>query len=245
MLPIGCTPTETTAPSDVDLLLAWRAGDGEAGEALFERHYDRVARFFLNKASTLSEQKDLIQNTFLACVESVAHLREKSSFRAYLLGIAKNVWLLNHRRHNGPRNHAALSSTHLEDQRQSPSDLLVEREEERMLLAALRRLDPKTQLLLELRYWEQLKHHEMAYVLEVPISKVKNWLRSGKQELEQLLAELASSPQKLQSTLTNLDVWAEQLRQKMPHRKRKPLVVRRKKAAPKKKPSAAREKQGQ
>ena len=52
------------APARV--LTAWRAGDREAGEALFERHYASVERFFLNKVR--QGVNDLIQSTFLACV---------------------------------------------------------------------------------------------------------------------------------------------------------------------------------
>ena len=37
------------------------------GEQLFVRHFDRIERFFLNKVGDASA--DLIQRTFLACVE--------------------------------------------------------------------------------------------------------------------------------------------------------------------------------
>ena len=50
--------------SDAELVDAWRAGDRGAGEALFERHYDAVARFFHNKVGDAAS--DLIQRAFLA-----------------------------------------------------------------------------------------------------------------------------------------------------------------------------------
>ena len=52
--------------SDAQLVARWRQGDKSAGEALFERYYDGVARFFYNKVGERSA--DLIQKTFLACV---------------------------------------------------------------------------------------------------------------------------------------------------------------------------------
>jgi RNA polymerase sigma factor (sigma-70 family) len=210
---LGKRPKMTT--EDMEQLRAWRASDRAAGEALFERHYAVVARFFHNKVLRPAEREDLIQDTFLACVESAERFRGCSSFRTYLLGIAANVWRNHYRELQGPRNHAALGSTSMEDVGQSPSELLADHEEERMLLMALRRLDMELQLLLELRYWERLKLHELAEVLGVSTARVKNQLRRGKLLLEQHLTELASSPQKLQSTLTELDGWAEALRRKL------------------------------
>jgi DNA-directed RNA polymerase specialized sigma24 family protein len=59
---------------DASLLLAWKGGAQEAGEALFERYYHVLARFFANKA--LEARDDLIQATLLACLEKVEQLRE-------------------------------------------------------------------------------------------------------------------------------------------------------------------------
>jgi len=50
-------------PSDGELLERWRTGDALSGEALFERYYDMVERFFLNKVS--GGGKDLVQETYL------------------------------------------------------------------------------------------------------------------------------------------------------------------------------------
>lgn len=58
--------------SDEELLAAWRAGERRAGELLFERYYEPVARFFFNKTDAAAE---LIQQTFLACVEGAAKFR--------------------------------------------------------------------------------------------------------------------------------------------------------------------------
>ena len=75
--------------SDIDLLDAWRAGDPRAGNELFNRHFDSVCRFFANKAG--NEVDDLIQRTFLACVEGRDRFRGDASFRGYLFGVARNV----------------------------------------------------------------------------------------------------------------------------------------------------------
>ena len=75
--------------SDAGLVEAWRAGDRAAGKRLFERHYAAVARFFRNKVGEAGP--DLIQRTFLACVEGRERFRQEASFRSYLFSIAYKV----------------------------------------------------------------------------------------------------------------------------------------------------------
>jgi hypothetical protein len=55
-------------PSDLALLEAWRGGDDVAGNRLVRRHFSTISRFFRNKVP--DQRADLMQRTFLACVES-------------------------------------------------------------------------------------------------------------------------------------------------------------------------------
>ena len=50
-------------PSDVELLEAWRGGDPAAAEALLERHFATLCRFFRNKVDAGVE--DLIQQRMI------------------------------------------------------------------------------------------------------------------------------------------------------------------------------------
>ena len=74
---------------DAALLEAWRGGDDRAGERLFDRHADAVVRFFENKVRDGPE--DLTQTTFLRMLESKRRVREGVAFRAFVIGIARNV----------------------------------------------------------------------------------------------------------------------------------------------------------
>ena len=74
--------------SDAQLLAAWAGGDKAAGEALFERHFEAVARFFRNKLPADAAHEDLIQQTFLGCVEARERFRGEASFRSFLFAIA-------------------------------------------------------------------------------------------------------------------------------------------------------------
>lgn len=200
------------AKSDIELLDSWRDGDARAGNELFNRHFDSVCRFFANKAP--SEVDDLIQRTFLACVEGRDRFRGEASFRGYLFGVARNVLRRYYRdkRYHDERFDPLVVSVH--DLGPGPSLLVADKREQELLLHALRRLPMDHQITLELYYWENMSGSELAEVLEVPEGTVRGRIRRAKTLLEEALAELAESPQQLETTMANLEGWARGLRDK-------------------------------
>jgi len=201
-----------TAKSDIELLDDWRDGDTRAGNELFNRHFDSVCRFFANKAP--NEVDDLIQRTFLACVEGRDRYRGDASFRGYLFGVARNILRRYYRdkRYHDARFDPLVASVH--DFGPGPSLLVADKREQELLLAALRRLPMDHQITLELYYWENMSGSELAQVLDIPEGTVRGRIRRAKQLLETQLSELAESPQQLESTVANLEGWARSLRDK-------------------------------
>ncbi|MCY1057475.1 sigma-70 family RNA polymerase sigma factor [Nannocystis sp. SCPEA4] len=197
----------SSRPSDEALLAAWRAGDRRAGERLFERYYEPVARFFFNKTDAEAE---LIQQTFLACVEGAAKFRGEGSFRSYVFAIAYRQLCRHYRDRKGDR--LDLTEVSVAAMEPSPSQAMVEGEELRLLLAGLRRIPVDCQVALELLYWEQLTTAEMAAVLEIPEGTVKSRLRRGRALLREAIEALAKSPDLAASTLLGIDTWASALR---------------------------------
>jgi RNA polymerase sigma-70 factor (ECF subfamily) len=197
-------------PSDAELLGSWRSGDKRAGEALLERYYDVVERFFLNKV--VEGIGDLVQETFKACVEGRDRLNEQDKFRAFLFGIANNVLLKHLRaRYRMPEN-IDLDELPMHALSPGPGTLAVRHREQRLLLEGLRRIPFKHQVVLELHYWEGLKTMEIAQVLDMPTGTVRRRLQEARACLEQVMAQLAGSPELLDSTLVRLEDWAHQCR---------------------------------
>ncbi len=196
--------------SDTELLDRWKAGDPGAGEELFERHFEALYRFFRNKVG--DEAEELLQRALMACVEQRDKFRGDASFRSFMFGVAR-IELLNYFKRKGrlQRREAPLE-TSAHDLDPSPSLIVADKEEQRILLEALRRIPLDLQIAIELYYWEQLSTPEIAQVLEIPTGTVKSRLRRAKEHLEGELAELARSPQLLQSTIADLDGWAARLR---------------------------------
>ena len=193
--------------TDEKLLDAWRSGDLAAAEQLFDRHFAALYRFFFNKVGDAVD--DLVQATLLACVESRDRFRGAASFRTFLFAVARKQLYAYYRRRTGQ---APDTLSSVPDAAQSPAELLVEHEEEKLLLRALRRLPFDFQIAFELFYWEGLGHAELSAVLEIPLGTVKSRLRAGRQQLERELAAVADDRELVASTADNLDAWAKGIR---------------------------------
>jgi len=201
-----------TPRSDFELLDAWCAGDRRSGEDLFERHFDRIFRFFRGKVQE-PDLEDLVQRTFLASLEARAGFRREASFGAWLLGIARRqLWhYWRDRRDEEPD----FSVSSVSDLGPTPSGVVAAREEQRLLSSALINLPLDLQIALELHYWEGMSGPELAVVLDIPEGTVRSRLRRARERLEEEMGRLAASPMLLTRTVDDLDRWALSLRELM------------------------------
>lgn len=198
-------------PTDLELLASWRDGDAKAGNALFDRYFDALFRFFRNKVQEGAE--DLVQQTFLALVQSRDRFRGDSSFRTYLFTAARSK-LYNYLERRGRDGVVDYGVTSCADLGISPSGVVGRDEEHKLLLLALRQLPIEMQIALELYYFERIRGPELAAVLDIPEGTVRSRLRRGIELLRQRLYELQNSADLVESTLSNLDDWAAGLKER-------------------------------
>jgi RNA polymerase sigma factor (sigma-70 family) len=196
--------------SDAELVEAWAAGDSVSGSRLFDRHYASIYRFFANKLSGPSEIEDLVQQSFMACIEPKTRYRGEASFRTFLFAVARNV-LLRHLRDSRKRD-VDEASTSLADCGLGVSTVLHLRREQQLLLTALRHICIDSQVVLEMNYWEQMSAREIGEVLAESEAAIRGRLRKAKLELRGAIEALARTRAELDSTLDGLEQWAEGMR---------------------------------
>ncbi len=195
--------------TDFELLAAWRAGDSTRGNQLFGRHVRTVLGFFRNKADDVAE--DLTQRTFLALVEARDDFRGDSSFRTYLFAVARGQ-LLMHFRGRAVDNHRVDPLTwSAVDAGVAPRRGAIAREEQALVLEAMRRIPLDYQLALELFYWQELAVAEIAVVCGCPAGTIKARLSRGRELLRARIEELVDSDELLRSTLDDVDGWIRSL----------------------------------
>jgi RNA polymerase sigma factor (sigma-70 family) len=192
----------TEEPTDLWLLERWRAGDNAAGSALVKRHFGALERFFASKVQAPHE--DLIQQTFVACVEAKDTFAGESSFRAYLLSLAR-LQLYVHFRKDSRERKIEFTTTSVRDLSPSPTGVLVRREEQRLLMFALQRIPVDQQIALELTYWEGLSAPDIACVLGIPENTVYSRVRRAKTGLKNALCQLSELAHQRERALGLLD----------------------------------------
>lgn len=160
---------------------AWQAGDRAAGERLLRPHYRTVLRFFELNAGWVAD--DLTQRTFELCVRQAARVRDGGSLRAYLLGIARRQLAMHLR--SMPR---TLS---FEEEQAGPqtrlSTLVARHRGQLLLLRVLAAMPKRAQVLLILRYWEQMSSVEIGRAHGVPPGTVRRQLADARAMLRKRL----------------------------------------------------------
>ncbi len=197
---------------DVRLLERWRAGDKTAGRQLYDRHVDAVVGFLRNKVPDRIE--DFVSETFTRALElaQADKIRDPKAFRSFILGIA-NYTVISHNRRLwrelefDPERHTTA------DVSPGPFSVAAQKEEQRILLKALRRIPFESQVLLELVYFQDLDHHTVADIVEVDYGKVRGKLYTARKKLEEAIMSFEASPELLTSTVGNIEGWAAGVRE--------------------------------
>jgi RNA polymerase sigma-70 factor (ECF subfamily) len=196
---------------DFELLAAWRAGDAQAGNRLLRRHFKTAHRFFRSKLD--GDIDDLIQRTFLGLVEALPRFQDRAKFTTFLLAVARNQLLLHFRDLARARQRNAEDvSVHELGVAAAPSGFLALKQEQRLLLSALRRLPLDLQMTVELYYFEHMGVDDVALILDVPVGTVKSRLSRAREGLKKALETLEADPDLRASTIQDLEGWARSLR---------------------------------
>lgn len=198
-------------PTDLALLDAWRAGDAAAGQELFRRHFAGACRFFYNKVDDGVE--DLIQQTFLACVESRDRFRGDASFFTFLIGVAKNILRVHYRKKRRDER-VDFGTMSVCDFSPSPSRVAADRADQQRLIDSLRLIPLDFQIALELHYWEEMSATQIAAALEIPVGTAKSRLRRGRELLRVELGKV--SPETSLPDDDSLDATARSVRALLP-----------------------------
>lgn len=183
------------------LLLRWRSGNREAGDRLLHRYVPELTGFFGRRSRHAEE---LVQRTLLACTQGVGRFEGRSTFRTYLYGIAKNQYRM-YRRAEAYAEHTPVTVTTAPED--GPSQLAAVRQEQVLLVLALKRVEPDFSVVLRKFYWEERSVAEIARELAIPVGTVKSRLSRGRASLRDHLESVELRDDVRASALRELATW--------------------------------------
>ncbi len=172
-----------------------QAGDAEAFRALFDSSVGAVRRFLSDLLRDREAADEATQETFVRAHRQLGTLKEKMRFKAWVLGIARNVAFESRR---GRSLHVALDETDGGDEAlravipsPDPEQLLLDSETEAAFDGALKMLSPNRRAALLFRLDHGLSYEEIAVALGWTLPMVKNEIHRARLLLRaQLLPHL-------------------------------------------------------
>ncbi len=157
-------PDAHPAPSDVELIAGWRAGNEHAATELVKRHGHAVARY-LSAAGADADLDDLVQEAFFRAFRKIATFKGGASFRTWVMTIGRNALRDLHRK-RGHRAMLSLEDRDIADSRSDPHNETIGRDLEERLHTAVAQLPPMQRDVFLLRAQQGLGYTEIAEALD-------------------------------------------------------------------------------
>lgn len=148
-------------------------------EDLLESEKSSVERFVRFRMSSKADADDVLQEIFLAAYQKFPQLKNKDSFKAWIISIARNkcndYFRKKATQYEIPIDE--LTEKELSDSRQGVSVIYTVRE-------TLDLLGDKDKQILYLYFWKELPQTEIAKRLNIPVGTVKSRLHTAKQNFK-------------------------------------------------------------
>jgi RNA polymerase sigma-70 factor, ECF subfamily len=168
--------------------------DRAAFANLFEYFAPRVKTFMQRSGANEASAEELAQETMLSVWRKAALFDPASGAAAtWIFTIARNLRIDAHRRE---RLGGAIEASGVEvefqvEEAPQPDASLVAAQSEQLVRSALAELSTDQMRVIELSFFEEKAHAEIAQILNIPLGTVKSRLRLAMSRLRNLLDELS------------------------------------------------------
>ena len=175
-------------------------GDTARFNLLIERWQKRIFNFIYRNIGDYEEARDLTQDTFAKALVKLKDLDDSTKFSSWLYAVALNECRMAFRRSRGKQKvpleiheETDLSPSGpggvMANAPQGPEESLQEKETVARLKSVLQMIPEEQRLVILMKEYEDLRFHEIAEILDVPLSTVKSRMYLGLRTLRRLLLQ--------------------------------------------------------
>ncbi|MBI3939526.1 MAG: sigma-70 family RNA polymerase sigma factor [Acidobacteria bacterium] len=186
--------------SDEYLVQEYLDGDVSRFNLLIQRWQKRIFNFIYRNIGNYEEAQDLTQDTFAKAFVKVKDLDDPAKFSAWLYRVALNECRMAFRRGKGKQNipleiYDQTETRELQlrgvmsEPEDTPEESLQRKESIERLRSVLSAIPEEQRLIIVMKEYEDLKFHEIAAILEIPLSTVKSRMYLGLKTLRRLLVQ--------------------------------------------------------
>jgi len=173
-----------------------KAKDGSqaAFRFLLDNYWPNVYNYQLKRTKSENDAEDITIQTFSKAFDKIHTFNDQYVFKTWLITISKNVHIDLLRKKN-----ASISiETTIEqeekaylvvDENPTPEDKIIREQNLAKLLRDIKRLKPKYQEVIQLRYFQELSYKEISKQINEPMNNVKVKLLRAKKLLAEIIKE--------------------------------------------------------
>ena len=159
---------------------------------LFEYFAPRIKTYMQRSGATEASAEELAQETMLTVWRKASLFNTASAgAKAWIFAIARNLRIDAFRREHrgGVFETSEIEAEFQIDQAPLPDSNLAATQSEELVRSALTELSPDQMRVIELSFFEEKAHAEIAQILEIPLGTVKSRLRLAMSRLRSVLGE--------------------------------------------------------
>ncbi|MCC6466615.1 MAG: sigma-70 family RNA polymerase sigma factor [Planctomycetes bacterium] len=189
------------AERDLELMRRFQSGDVDAFTELYETHLRGLLNFFFRLCWDRSLAEDFAQEVLLRVYKSGRNWEPNAKFTTFLYRIARNYWIDHCRLLSTQKENVSLNATtgdsesgsrlvdRLPDDIRPPESDIERRELYDSIMAALNQLPEEQRMVFVLSEIEELRYHEIAEIMDIPVGTVKSRMHTAIAKLQEMLGE--------------------------------------------------------
>ncbi|CAM1353595.1 RNA polymerase sigma factor [Tenacibaculum insulae] len=159
---------------------------------LLDTFWTSVYRYQLSKIKNDNEAEDITIRTFSKAFDKIDTFNEEYQFKTWLITISKNVYIDFLRKKKSSilietTKEQEEAASKIIDSSPSPEDKIITEQNLAKLLKDIKKLKPKYQEVINLRFFQELSYKEISEKTNEPINNVKVKLLRAKKLLAEII----------------------------------------------------------
>lgn len=190
------------ARQDYELVKSALQGNEKAFARLLNRYKDAIYFMLLKMVNNRSDAEDLTLEAFGKAFKSLHQYSPTYAFSTWLFKIASNNCIDFLRKKKGvhvsienkEENENNGDTIKLKSKELNPEERLIRQQKAILLRKVVRKLKPRYQVLVELRYFKEYSYDEVAKELDLPLGTVKAQLFRAREMLFKMIESSEINP---------------------------------------------------
>lgn len=178
--------------SDETLLMRVANADRDAFALLFRRYAGKIKSYLIRLGARPAVAEDLAQDAMvLAWRRAGLYDPAKAKASTWMFVIARNAWIDKLRREKVELAYAERNGEADLSREEAPDEAAVRMDQEEKVALVLETLTPEQRQVVQLSFFEERPHSEIAERLSLPLGTVKSRMRLALTKLRALLEDLS------------------------------------------------------